>query len=99
MLDPNSRYYEIEQATINIPDGKGAVRPVRYLRRRFIPSNKDLTTLLEHTVVQGDRLDIITARYLGDPTQFWQICDANTVMCPEDLEEVGRTIHITLPKL
>ena len=28
----------------------------------------------------GDRLDQIAARFLGDATQFWRVCDANDAM-------------------
>lgn len=94
MLEPNSRYYSVEEATLETPDGQGGKRPVRYLRRRFIPSPQGQTTLIEHRVTQGDRLDIITARYLGDPTLFWQLCDANTVLRPEELEQFPRTVAI-----
>ncbi len=59
-----------------------------------------LTTLVEHSVTQGERLDTITARYLGDPTQFWRVCDANDVLQPTELtEEVGNIIKIAMPHL
>jgi hypothetical protein len=55
--------------------------------------------LTEHTVNEGERLDNITALYLGDPEQFWRVCDANGVIRPEELTEtVGRKIRITLPE-
>ncbi len=54
--------------------------------------------LHEHTVTQGDRLDNVTAHYLGDPEQFWRVCDANNAMRPAELEEVGRRVRITLPE-
>jgi hypothetical protein len=97
MFEPNSRYYTIEQATFTPSAGVGAGRPIRYLKRRFIPATQEQTTLVDHTFVEGDRLDTITYRYFGDPTQFWHICDANTVLHPEELAEVGRVIQITLP--
>jgi hypothetical protein len=50
-------------------------------------------------VAQGDRLDNVTARYLGDPAQFWRVCDANNVLRPDELEETGRAIAIALPDL
>ena len=54
---------------------------------------------LRRRLVQGDRLDNITARYLGDPLQFWRVCDANRAMRPEALtEEPGRRLRITLPE-
>jgi hypothetical protein len=53
---------------------------------------------MEHSVAQGDRLDSISARYLGDPEQFWLICDANGAIRPEELTEtIGRRLRITLP--
>ncbi|MBD2520093.1 LysM domain-containing protein [Nostoc sp. FACHB-973] len=97
MFDKSSRYYNIPTATTNITDSDGQPREVRYLRRRFIPPAAGMTTLVEHTFIQGERLDNITARYLGDPTQFWRVCDANNVMQPDELEEVGRAIKIALP--
>jgi hypothetical protein len=30
-----------------------------------------------HTVHEGDRLDLLAFKYYGDPTKWWQICDAN----------------------
>jgi hypothetical protein len=49
-------------------------------------------------VKEPDRLDNIAARYLGDPEQFWRICDANPILEPEELEVAGRRILITLPE-
>ena len=97
MFDPTSRYYKIESATVTVTDSEAVSRVIRYLRPRFIPSAEDMTTLVEHTVTQGERLDNITARYLGDPTQFWRVCDVNNVLRPAELEEIGRVIEIALP--
>jgi hypothetical protein len=97
MFDSTSRYFNIENATLSVTDKDGAKRKIVYKKRRFIPSGEDMTTLVEHTVTQGERLDNITARYLGDPTQFWRICDANNVQASGELEEIGRVVKITLP--
>ena len=100
MFESTSRYYSIETATLTMIDSDGQERIIAYKRRRFIPSDKDQTTLVEHTVVQGDRLDNIAARYVGDPTQFWRICDANDVLQPEELtDDIGRVIEIKAPKI
>lgn len=93
-FQPTSRYFSTETATYEGPDG----RPIRYLRRRFLPPLDRFTLIQEHVVTEGDRLDNITARYLGDPEQFWRVCDANPIMRPEELEEIGRHIRITLPE-
>lgn len=96
MLFPtNSRYQNVETAKLVLPDGTELV----YLRRRFVPQPEVFALLQEHVVVEGDRLDNITARYLGDPEQFWRVCDANRAMRPEELtEEIGRRLRITLPE-
>ncbi len=100
MFDSTSRYYNFETATLNMLDSEGNVREVKYIRRRFIPRQSDETTLVEHTIAEGDRLDNVTAKYLGDPLQFWRVCDANNAMNATELtEEVGTVVHITLPQL
>jgi len=100
MFDKTSRYYKLDIATMNVVDSDGLPREIRYVRRRFIPSSAGLTTLVEHTVVQGERLDNITTRYLGDPTQFWRVCDANDVLQPTELtDQIGNVITIALPNL
>lgn len=92
---PNSRYHAIGTKEYERPDGEKIV----YLERRLIPMPDRFAMLGEHAVVQGDRLDNITARYLGDPEQFWRVCDANGAMRPDELtEEIGRRLRITLPE-
>jgi hypothetical protein len=91
---PESRYHDVAIATFRRPDGVD----VAYLRRRMVPPPQRFETLVVHTVTQGERLDMLAAQYLGDPEQFWQICDANGVLRPDELTEVaGRHIRITLP--
>lgn len=95
LFPPTSRYYGIDTATIEASDGRITI----YIRRRFVPQPERFALLLEHLVTQGERLDNITARYLGDPEQFWRVCDANGAMRPEELtEKVGRKLRITLPE-
>jgi hypothetical protein len=97
MFDPTSRYYSIETVALDDAEKNGATRSIAYKKRRLIPRAEEAQTILEHTVAQGDRLDTIAARYLGDPALFWRLCDANGVLRPEELEEVGKSIKITLP--
>lgn len=99
MFDTTSRYFTIATKTISVPDPDGGEREISYVRRRIIPPSEGMTTLLEHPVAQGERLDVITARYLGDPTQFWRVCDANKVLQPEELEETGRVVKIALSNI
>ena len=90
LFPPTSRYYGIETATLETTEGKTII----YLCRRFCPSPERFALLQEHVVVQGDRLDNITAKYSGDPEQFWRICDANAAMRPDELTEtIGRRLR------
>lgn len=97
MLTPGSRYDGVAVAETTITGPDGVSRTVRYLRRRFLPRVEDHTTLVEHRVAPGERLDVIAARYLTDPTRFWLLCDANPVLRPEELEAPGRTIVVAMP--
>jgi hypothetical protein len=100
MFETNSRYYNVETVKMTVTGSDGQPRVIAYKRRRFIASSSGTVTLVEHAVTRGDRLDLITARYLGDPTQFWRVCDANDVLSPEELtREVGIRIRIALPLL
>jgi hypothetical protein len=95
LFPPNSRYAGIDTGTLSTVDG----RTIVYVRRRFVPPPERFALLQEYTVVHGDRLDNLAAKSIGDPELFWQICDANAAMQPEQLTEiVGRTLRITLPE-
>lgn len=92
---PDSRYHGLDVAHWTRPDGT----PVPHVRRRFIPPPSNFATLREHRVESGDRLDNLAARYLGDPQQYWRLCDGNGAMRPDDLTgTVGRRLRITLPE-
>lgn len=91
---PTSRYYGLPTKTLEAPGAKAFV----YLSRRFVPPPERFAVLQSYTVTQGERLDNMTARFLGDPEAFWRLCDANAALRPEELEEMGRTLRITLPE-
>lgn len=94
-FSPSSRYYGIEIVTFESTQ-QGTIP---YVRRRFIPPPERFQLLQEHLVTQGERPDTITSQYLGDPEQFWRVCDANGVMHPNELvETIGQRIRITLPE-
>lgn len=97
MFEPTSRYFDLETATFTTAEG----REIKYKRRRFLPAPAtDTGVFAEHTVTQGERLDNVTARYLGDPEQFWQLADANNAMHPDDLTaEIGRRLRVPLPQI
>jgi hypothetical protein len=95
MFSITSRYYGIATATLETAEGK----TITYVRRRFVPPPENFVLLLEHLVTEGERLDNITAHYLGDPEQYWRLCDANGAIRPDELTEtVGGRIEITLPE-
>ncbi len=95
LFAPTSRYYGLDTTTIPSRDGTSIV----YILRRFVPPSDVFQLLQLHAVTQDERLDNVTARYLGDPELFWRVADANSAMRPEALvEKVGRLLRITLPQ-
>jgi hypothetical protein len=93
MFDSGSRYANLEILTHKGPDG----REINYVARRFVPPSTPGTVIREHTVTEGERLDHIAARYLGDPELFWQIADVNSAVRAEELmEETGRHLIVAL---
>jgi hypothetical protein len=93
----DSRYYGFKVQQYTAPNGQ----VIPYLARRIVPQPgaPNYATIANHTVRQGDRLDLIAAKYLGDPLMAWLICDANGAMAPDDLTAVpGRVLAITTPQ-
>jgi hypothetical protein len=91
---PTSRYYDTPTKTLTLEDGTNLV----YLSRRFIPPGSRFALLSTHTVVAGERMDLIADAELGDAQAFWRICDANDALRPDDLTaDIGRRLRITLP--
>jgi hypothetical protein len=93
----DSRYYGFGVQYYNAPNGQ----VIAYLARRIVPQPgaPNFATINQYTVHQGDRLDLIAAKYLGDPLMAWLICDANGAMRPHDLVTTpGRVLAITTPQ-
>jgi len=93
----DSRYYRSATLQYAAPAGQ----TITYLARRFVPQTgaPNYATVATHTVRQGDRLDLIAAKYLGDPLMAWLICDANGAMDSWDLVKTpGTVISITTPQ-
>lgn len=96
MFEHTSRYSPLETAEYLTADG----RKLAYVRRRFLPQGQKIPLLQEVTVLESDRLDLITHEGLGDSEQFWQICDANNTMNPDELTaEIGQVVRIPVPQV
>jgi hypothetical protein len=93
----DSRYYRYPTQQYTVPDGT----VITYLARRFVPQPgaPNFATVAQHSVVDADRLDLIAAKYLGDPLMYWLLCDANGAITPNDLLATpGRVLAITTPQ-
>lgn len=91
MFFRGSRYEYI--AEVEITDRQG--RTIRYKRMRFIP---EVEGVLSETVRHDDRPDLLAYRVLGDPEQFWRLCDVNRILRPVNLtHRVGRRVRVPAP--
>ena len=96
MFDIDSRYHSLEDASHKTADG----REIVYKRRRFLPQGEALPTLTSVTVIDGDRLDLIAARTLGNAERFWRVCDAENAMNPPELTRMpGRVLRVPVPQI
>ena len=78
MFSAGSRYARMATYTTTRSDGVEVVAV-----RLPLPSGK--SPIGYHRKLVGQRLDHIANFYLGDPTAFWQLCDANGTMIPDTL--------------
>jgi hypothetical protein len=90
MFVRGSRYESVPEA-VHV-DAAG--REIAYKRLRLLPAPRGVQA---HLVLEGDRLDLLAFRYLGDPEQFWRLCDTNLTLRPDDLvAEPGMRVLIPL---
>jgi len=89
MFTATSRYASVADGVYQDANG----RQISYKLLRLTPG---APTLLLHTVVQHDRLDLLANTFYSDPEQFWRICDANVAMRPDDLIQIGAQLAIPL---
>jgi hypothetical protein len=78
MFTARSRYSETPVYTLKVAGGREVTVvqfpvPVRPLLIGY------------HRREEGQRLDLLAAYYLKDPTAFWRICDANEAFSPHAL--------------
>lgn len=92
MFFRGSRYEHIPDAEITDRNG----RTIRYKRMRFIPeASGSLATIVK----QGDRPDLVAYNTLGDPEQFWRLCDVNRIERPAELtRDPGARIAVPGPE-
>lgn len=79
MFDRNSRYWSQPTYLTRTSDGRSVVAVT-------IPLPRTEQSAGEHRRREGDRLDLVAARYLDQPTSFWRLCDLNGASVPAALE-------------
>jgi len=70
MFDKNSRYATQPTYFTTTADGRTAVAVA-------IPAPRTEIPVGQHRRAEGDRADLLAARYLNEPTCFWRLCDLN----------------------
>jgi hypothetical protein len=78
MFANNSRYYGLATYAVILPDGR-VVTAVRCAVANGAPIAG------YHRKLGSERLDLLAARYLNDPTTFWRLCDSNGTLIPDSL--------------
>jgi hypothetical protein len=78
MFTSNSRYAAAGTYQVTLPDG--AVVTVTRIPR---PSAGKPVGF--HRRDQGEQLDVVAYRFLGNATGVWTLCDANNAMSPDAL--------------
>jgi len=88
MFTRRSRYYSVADAVYTDP----VLGQINYKTLRITPAT---TSVQQHTLAEGDRLDLLAFQYYNDAEQFWRICDGNLAMRPDDLtRRIGARINI-----
>jgi hypothetical protein len=80
MFDPRSRYLQSDQ--YDVIDARGRVVTVL-----AAPPPPEQLLLGIHLLKQGERPDLLAAKYLNDPAGYWRIAEQNDAMLPDALAE------------
>ena len=80
MFSARSRYAKAATYRVRLTNGTTATAVV-------IPTPRTASPIGFHPRAVGDRLDLIAARYLDEPTSFWRLCDANDSLVAGALEQ------------
>ncbi len=87
MFFPNSRYAATGTYVVTRADG-------RIVTVAILPLPLANRPVGFHRRLDGQRLDLIAANYISDPTTFWRLCDANNSVSPDAL---GVRVLIGIP--
>jgi nucleoid-associated protein YgaU len=84
-ISANSRYANSKVAAVD-KDGQSV--------NVIVPGQQWATTItyVSHLLADRDRLDLLANQYYGDPTQWWQIANANPELSPDWSKLVPGTI-------
>ena len=94
MLAKDSRYAGLPDVVEQDP--RSPERTVAAKDLRLLPQ---VSGEFQHTLVEGERLDHLAAKYYRDPRRWWRICDANPeFLLPLELVGGGplRTLRVWL---
>ena len=78
MFDHKSRYAKVP--TYTVLDHRG-----RLVEVVAVPPHPEPSLLGIHLLQQGERLDLLAAKYLSDPAGYWRIAERNEAMFPDSL--------------
>ena len=81
MFFPDSRYAKTGTYQVTGADGT----QLTVTRLPVPPQPERIAVLGFHPHGDGQRLDAIAEHYLGDPTGFWRLADANATVVPDAL--------------
>ena len=85
--DKKSRYAKTPLLKYRHPSGEEyELRELREIPER--------NSVFAATPIQGDRLDLMAARFYRDPLLFWRIADAADQLDPYDIVSPGEPVSI-----
>ena len=88
MFFDGSRYLRV--GDYSLTDAQGTARTLKRAREP-----RALEAAHEYQVREGDRLDLLAAKFYRNPRKWWLIADANPqYLSPEDLLTPGQVILI-----
>jgi hypothetical protein len=93
MSDSSSRYSNCRILTYK----NNSDHDILYRERRFVPKLQPLD-FGQITIEPYERLDNVSARVIGDPLQYWRICDNTIIYSPLELTNKSEIVNVNTSK-
>lgn len=94
VISSDSRYVDGSLVTFSYKVGKKADGRNKVAVTRRFPKKPTNIKVVSHIWTEGDRMDLLAARFYGKPELWWKIMDLNPLLTDPNNIRIGTVINL-----